>query len=1065
VDLPPAEAPATVSANASLSAVKDTNQRACEANASVGRPAEGKASNSRMQPSMGDNEFSSVDIYELLISAVLAMFSYHLARSHNYLPLNSRTFLAPAAVTSISSHHSDFEEIIEPSGRSTLVTMEVRLTDMGTLLVTSSVASCGISRLRRSPWDDNSWLQPAWTELRLSPGGQIAKYIGPTGLRTDNMLAERAARSEQPGMDVPTTEALLEDTWKARVTSWLAGKGIRLTDATSRDWLKVLTTSARASTADNGISSQEDPSDESQFLWPRELCYTPVSTQSECFDAGVESLQVSDECGGMHDPLSFAEHWFKSKLLREDQLEAARSTRQVDELFAERSRVSEAAIFDNNSMDEPYIRVVNYLDLHAAGTIYPTPPDGAHTQGSIGAHISNEIGSTPDNGDVGNFDHSAGEGASNEHGLARSTQLDQGIYESDERRRSDASQIAMLSAGYDASNADMFGDMDEDMFGTSRITEADFSFFDEPDLEDAGDQIFDSTDATSRADQSSNVGLATQSAPEGPAAIFPNLTHSDPRSHEILSRNSIETYEQNANNTTHDHLMDQEAPVPIEANVDPNRITPLIANSADEETEDVEGHGFPSPPLSPVSVRKKLLPRLEDTILTQAGPQRAVFKKDSRHCTNDAKFQAGVFGRVPFARSVDFSDRKYRDDGRFSGIPQEDAAHQESRSRNSHIPRIGFPTLNRRHSQVIGVDRVSNISFQDEDTALDSDVVSEFDGGLNGSVFGTQGSIADDIDYKSHGEDASVIAGFKRKRNSSDGENAPMEVAPLHAIRQSPIYDNEAQTQLPSLSRFLPNASALPLTRPEPRIGKDMRKAVGLSDDEYIHVAQILTDQVVSSSLGYYAHVTTLKNGLPRSPTNIAGKEEQAIIGEVIRSIFPASSLCDLETYSAIEETTWEYITNVRVLHKHPRWAKTGGDGSGGMGSHISKLNAPHIRVQRAETAFEVLSTALPFWETLGFGPVNGTKDVRAFCICPPMQGLEDAIDSFLEGLSSAYESCKLGSHTRGEYPNNQSPGLVPIAGGEANPSLESTLKKIVTACEELGRCTSQNLKNRLTPI
>lgn len=1027
----------------------------------MGRPAEGKAPNSRMQPSMGDDEFSSVDIYELLISAVLAMFSYQLARFHNYLPLNSRTFLAPAAVNSMSPHHSDFEETTEPSGRSTLVTLEVRLTDMGTLIVTSSVASSGISRLRRSPWDDNSWLQPAWTELRLSPGGQIAKYMGPAGLSTDNMLAERAARSERQGMDGPTAEALLEDTWKIRVTSWLAGKGISLTDTTPRDWLKVLTTSARASTADNGMFSQKDPTDESQFLWPRELCYTRVSTQLECFDAGVESLQVSDECGGMHDPLSFAEHWFKSKILRDDQLEAARSTRQVNELLAQQSRVSEAAILDHNSMDEPYIRVVNYLDLHAAGTIYPTPPDGTHTQGSIGAHLSNEIGSTPDNGDMSNFDQSAGEGANNEHGLARSTQVDKGIDESDERRRSDASQIAMLSAGYDASNADMFGGMDEDMFGTSGITEADFSFFDEPDLEDAGDQIFDSIDATSRADQSS---LATQIAPEGPAANFSNLTHSDPRSHEILSHNSMETYEQNANNTTHEHLVDQEAPVPIEANVDPNRITPSIANSADEETEDVEGDGFPSPPLSPVSVRKKLLPRLEDTILTQAGPQRAVFK-DSRYCTNDAKFQAGVFGRVPFARSVDFSDRKYRDDGRFSGIPQEDAAHQESRSRKSDIPSIGFPTLTRRHSQVIGVDRVSNISFQDEDTALDSDVVSEFDGGLNGSGFGTQGSIADDIDYKSHGEDASVIAGFKRKRNSSDWETAPVEVAPPHTIRQSPIYDNEAQTQLPSLSRFLPNASALPLTRPEPRIGKDMRKAVGLSDDEYIHVAQILTDQVVSSSLGYYAHVTTLKNELPRSPTNSAGKEEQAIIGEVIRSIFPASSLCDLETYSAIEETTWEYPTNVRVHHKHPRWAKTGGDGSGGLGSHITRLNAPHIRVQRAETPLEVLSTALPFWETLGFGPINGTKDVKAFCICPPMQGLEDAIDSFLEGLGSAYESCKLGSHTRGEYPNNQSPGLVPIAGGEVNPSLESTLQKIVTACEELGRRTSHNLKNRLTPI
>lgn len=1069
LDLPPAAAPAAVSTNPSLGGVKDINKQVWEANASLGQPAEGKAPHSHMPLSMDDNEFSSIDIYELLISAVLAMFSYHLARYHDYLPLNARTFLSPAVLMSISHDFSDFDEPSEQPERSTLITLDVRLTDIGTLIIISSVASSGITRLQSRFRDDNSWLQPARTELRLSPGGHIAKSRGPPASDTDNMPVESTPRSEAPDVDVPPRETLLEDTWKLRVEGWLAAKGIYLSDPTPWSWVTVLTASDLPPVAENGLlSQQKDRSDELHILWPRELCYTLDNTQIDCLDTGADRPQVSDEDSGMHDPLSFAEGWFKSKPLRDDQLEAARSTRQNDELLARQSNASETAILDDNSMDEPYIRVVNYLDLHAAGTIYPTPPDGAHTQGGTGAHISNEIGSTPGNGDVGHFYRSASLGANNEHEVARSIQVDGEIYESAERRRSDASQIAMLSAAYDASNADMFGDMDGDMFGTSGITEADFSFFDEPDLMDARDQITNANDPTDHAGPSSQVDLATHSALEGPVGKFPNSSHSDPGPHDTFSGPtpsiSMDTFEHNANDTTHKYPMDQEAPLSIEDDIELNPGTPVITNSAGERTGEVGDPSFLSPLLSPVSVRNKLLPALNDSIVTQAGSQLAVSHEESRHCTDGAKSHEGVFGRVSFAGAVESSDRKYSDYGRFASTLQEDVAHQGSRSRMSDIPSIGFPSSTRKQSQASGVDCVSNPSVQGEDTALDSDLVSESEEGKTESVSGPQVSTTDDTDHNASGEDTSVIAGVKRKRVPSDGENAPVEVAPPETIRQPPIYENDAQIQLPSLSRFLPSASASPLARSEPHTGKDMRKSVGLSDDDYIRVAQILTDQVVSSSLSCYGRVSTPKNGISHSPTALAVKEEHGTFGEVVESIFPTSSLCDLETYAAMEETSWESPTNVRILNRQPRWAKTGGDGSGGLGCRITRLNAPHIRVQRAEMPLEVLPPALQFWETLGFGPVNGIKDVRAFCICPPMQGLEDAVDSFLEGLGSAYESCKLGSHTRGDYPENHSPGLIPMAGGEANPSLDSTMKRIAAACEKLGKCTSHVVCNRLTP-
>lgn len=1063
VEVSPAAGPAAVNTNASLSVVKDANKQAWEANSALGQVTEGKALNLGTQPSMGENHLVSIDIYELFISAVLAMVSYHLARFHNHLPLNSRTLLSPAAVMSVSPNSSDFDESSEPRQASTMVTLDVRLTDAGTLILISSTASSGASRLRPTAWNDNGSLEPGRLDLRLSPGGQIVKLAGSTASATGVMRAEAAAPFERPDVDMQIPETRLEDAWKSRVQGWLAGKGIYLQHPTARDWVQVLTASSRAPTRDNEVSPQEDRSGDLQFLWPRELCYTLAEAQSNCLDTGVEHLQVSDQESGLHDPLGFAEDWFKSKSIRDDQLEAARSTRQIDELLAQQSRASETAILDHNSMDEPYIRAVNYLDLHAAGTIYPTPPDGTHIQGSTGPHISNEIGLTPENGEVAHFDQGASLGANNEHGSARPLQVNEGVYETGERRRSDASQLAMLSAGYDASNGDMFGDMDGDMFGTSGITEADFSFFDEPDLEDTGDQTFDSMDPTSRADPSSHLGLACQSVPEGD---FATLTGGNPGSHDMLSGLTpsigMQTFEHNADGLTHKYLTEQEEPLPMEADVELNQGTP-ITNGAGDGAGDVEGPGFPSPPLSPISVRNKLLPRLEDSLVAQARSHIAVVDEASRHHTNGARFEEGVFGRVAFARTVDFSDGKYGDDGRFSGKVAEGVAHQNGQSRKSDIPSIGFPSSARSHSQANDVDSVSNLSIQNDDVGLDSDNSSELGEAPTEAAFRTHLSSLEDTDDKDLSKDTSAVAGVKRKRDSLDCKDTLVEEAsPL--IRQLSINNDKAQIELPSLSCFVPSASALPLKPTEPYNSKDTRKAVGLSDEDYIRVAQILTDQVVSSSLSTYQLSPTLRDGIPSIPTAQAGKDEQATMTEVIGSIFCGSSLCDLETYAAIEETTWESPSNMRSLNKHPRSTKTN-DGPGGLGSHIFRLNAPHIRVQRADTPLEVLSPALPFWETLGFGPVNGTKDVRAFCICPSIQGLDDAADAFLEGLGSAYESCKFGSHTRGYYPNSPSPGLVPIAGGEANSSLESHVERIVAACEELGETTSPVRRNRLTII
>ena len=1053
MDLPSAVPPEPVSAKVNSRAVKEINQQIWKANASLDVRTEEKAMED-VQLSTGDDEFSTVDLYEIFTSAVLAMFSFHLRKYHDYIPLNSRTLLSPAAIMSTTPGSSDFDGSSEHCGDSALVTLHVRLTNLGTLIVAFSVTSSEFHRLKTR--DDNGWLRLACTEVTLAPGGQRAIYKGSAASNAGTTLPERPTGSERTCARVQSRETLVEGRWKARVQSWLAGQGIQLHETRDPLWLHVQIQSSSAAYAEDGILATEMNSDRSealQVLWPSELCYTRVDTPPNYPNAGPDRSQALTEDA---DPLSFAEDWFKSKSIRDNQLEAARSARRDYELLARHSKISETAMLDENSMDEPYIRVVNYLDLHAAGTVYPTPPDGTHAQGITGAHSSNEIGLTPDNGDVGNLDPSASVG------VTKSARVDEGGSDSDERRRSDASQIAMLSAAYDASNVDMFVDMDGDMFGTSGVTEADFSFFDGPDLDDSGDRLFSSVDATSRLDPSSLVDSVAQPAP---GADFPTLLARESKSpshHGPSPGIAMERYGQTAESVDYAHLVYQEAALSIEADIDAKQDIPSIMNRADKGNGDAEGHGFPSPPLSPLSVRKKLLPKLEDPLSN--GLDFTANKTIAKENTGNLDVQEGVFGRVTFASAIDSSDQKYRPEGHFSKVLQDfqDNAHRESRARESHIPSIGFPT-SRRTSRADAAASISNTSIQDEGSDLDSDAVSEYDKGQGGSVFGSEVSNNGDVDYMALAEHPSLIAGVKRKRDSSSGDPSVGVVTP-RKIHQPLISGCETQIRLPSLSRFLPSPSARPMARLGPHLGKDMRKAVGLSDDDYIRVAQILTDQVISSSLRFYGHLTTLNNRVRQSPLMSAGNVDRATIGEVVRSIFPTSSPCDLESYAAIEETISEPPTNTRAINKPHRRAKTGGERPGSPEGDIFRLSPPHVRVQRAETPLEVLTPALPFWETLGLGPVNGAKDVRAFCICPPMQGLEDAAESFLEGLGSAYESCKLGSHTRGGYLGNSRVGVVPIAADDAHTSLEDTMEKIIAACEELGNATSHLLSARLTP-
>ncbi|KAG6361525.1 hypothetical protein INS49_009752 [Diaporthe citri] len=70
-------------------------------------------------------------------------------------------------------------------------------------------------------------------------------------------------------------------------------------------------------------------------------------------------------------------------------------------------------------------------------------------------------------------------------------------------------------------------------------------------------------------------------------------------------------------------------------------------------------------------------------------------------------------------------------------------------------------------------------------------------------------------------------------------------------------------------------------------------------------------------------------------------------------------------------------------------------------------------------------AVSVRFWETLGLGPSQGSKNVHAVCVFPGLDGVADFAGILLERLHNVYESLKLGSFERMPSSANVQNGLV----------------------------------------
>ena len=294
---------------------------------------------------------------------------------------------------------------------------------------------------------------------------------------------------------------------------------------------------------------------------------------------------------------------------------------------------------------------------------------------------------------------------------------------------------------------------------------------------------------------------------------------------------------------------------------------------------------------------------------------------------------------------------------------------------------------------------------------------------------------------------------------TADRSNLPAEAfyvtsAPLSPQNASPLK------ALFQLSEALDeNTSEHELKRRSHR--RTQSKALGV---DIVQLAQIVADQCI-----YYGTLTqnqTSQAILSKPPTKVSDR----LLQEVIFSCLPQVRRCTLTELATLKVHTGAVEDEGQISGRTQLGRNEGTKGGLNFASRAAKspdlLKLPDVLVKRGDSYMELSATALGFWKELGLCPVNSTKDVLGFCLCPDHGVVCRGALTLLEAVGQTYLSLRLGTHTMGhtvlkDYPS----GIATFPIGESNVA---ALQGISNMCEAFGKEThlaqhNANVQRKIT--
>ncbi|KAI9046355.1 uncharacterized protein KD926_004195 [Aspergillus affinis] len=913
-----------------------------------------------------DGYSSSATIYASFISAVTGALNLQLIRRNKVIPLGSRslfTIVDRECYEHLKTANND------PSPSSALTTLQVQLTSAGKLTVTlQTISQPGILRLLQ-PGDDLAGLQnlPSGIDLWLSPSGSVARLV----TTTPGSIDPFSPYPSGDGSAIDGNETAQRKQWKLTVLEWLKNFGLAVDSIEETVWVEVEVWEPFYSRL---AGETMRPNEENTFslplkriLWPAIYCFRRVKSST--------SERRHDYHPMAEDPLDFAQKWRGMEI--PENSDATPKPAPNHQQQAKEQEIPLTNLTDPPEALESLSRASQYPELQTASLVYPTPPDGAV---GMGLHATAPSDGLVDDADLGLlFSH---------------TQNKQKIQDNisfKDRSDVDVSTafgptpgLTVGSGLYDTNDDDdLFGDMNEKDFGAKGITDVDFSFFDDPGFDrmagSAQHVVQDMSDVIEPSEPEMQPDPVDIIIPDVPA---PQET---PIEHASLPEMSP-LHEQTPKPTL------QKTPV------NDNLVGP---SSPDENNQTI------SPPLSPVEIKKILLP----------GPD-GESQSPPRHLQGQS-----YYNPVAFKQNMSNWDQKYGAAGKFWFTATDAGPSMESSSIQGDIPTIGIP---RRHRKVSTAEANSK-TFDGQASPPGDDDQEPW------QVSDSDSDSSDESDSAASERGASPATFPTRKRKRARSNSGSL------IVQEKSIGEPDQESSVPKagqsifLGNFLSTFSDWSMTGyfsfPE-----NQTFPVLARKDLQVQVAQILADQVVQSSLDH----------------KLDGRVGISDLGDGAYSI--RTLLKDTEFMDGMERLDLNGFISLQDHNQSPPPANTATSRQAsqrkeaGKGS-ISKLYPPHVRVRRGKEYLETLPPAVTFWETFGLEPAFGPKDVAAYCICP--QSMTEAADAFLERISLLYSSCNLGVHARGDKSNglDQTSGSWNIESSDY-PSAMQSLKGI---CESLG--------------
>lgn len=496
-------------------------------------------------------------------------------------------------------------------------------------------------------------------------------------------------------------------------------------------------------------------------------------------------------------------------------------------------------------------------------------------------------------------------------------------------------------------------DLNNDVFVENDITDADFNFFDEqPELPetDAGLSNLSSSGQLAahepQQQSSDQTNVKAEASPAPPVFAKPELKHA----RSILGR---------------------------------------------EKSGSQPQHGVkrPSSPFDPVTVYKRLKASL--------GPGMA----NDKSIVKSTPRRGNTFDRLDFDKSFTAANKKYEHNGRFDvrkGHQEEDRPRRPgSPLTTDYLRRHGKPRTTLKDlptnlgAQIAGMTGAIDSGNVQSDSARADESTSDAD---DISLVSDQDDMSDFSDEPSSPTKMAV----RRRRFADDNES----LAP--STKDGEIMDEQTVTSGVDLSKLSINDSLeIPVSRyfadPEPI----WQRAV-LSDDEFITVAQILTEQAVSGCLNYaLPDLTHAWPDISRPRQEITNSARKFL--QTLQAILPpclqAATACPLRQLIDVQDVPL-LATPSRIQPRPP-------GGGPEQRPSLVQISPPHLELRRYDSKLSVLPSAVNFWESLGLGPSQGPKDIHSVCVFPNLDGMSDSAGVFLDSLCYVYESLKLGSFER----------------------------------------------------